>query len=280
MSLEFCDINEEHASENVKKVPGTVYLCQVRYLSCGACCGIYNFYYTSRKIFFDIIIDRTLRFENVKRDMESILEFGENETKKIDSFGKKPFPDFHHCPFAGFMDSGCKKPGCLLHPLSEKNQGVDFRGLSYYGGLACSSYFCPTYYNVSAERKFMVRNSLEDSYSYGLVITEDKMINNIFDIAEKKRGKKIFPHEVSNEAMIKLEQILKLKLDWPLNAICRHPANYFFGDAQSTDEIFNFEKSEFYYILKAVKALIKCENDLLDAEKILNKEITEFVNLL
>jgi hypothetical protein len=280
MNLGFCRINEEELSENVKKVPGKVYLCRTEYMSCGACCGIYNFNYTSRQKFFDVIVDRTIRFESVKRTIEAILEFGEAESKKIDCFGKKPFPEFHHCPFTGFMDSAYDKPGCLLHPFAEKNSGVDYRGLSYYGGLACASYFCPTYYNVSPERKLIVRNAIEDSYSYGLIITEDKMINNLFDIAEGKKGKKLFPHEVNGEAMIKLEKILKFKLGCPLTCDNSHPANYFFGDADTKDEIFCFRTSEFYHILKAIKALIMSKKDLLDAENFLNKEITEFVNLL
>lgn len=280
MSSVFCDINEEHASENVKKVPGAVYLCQTEYMTCGACCGIYNFNYTSRQNFFDRILDRTLKFEKIKRTMDAILEFGEAETKRIESLGDKPFPDFHHCPFAGFMDTLHYKPGCLLHPMSEKNNGVDFRGLSYYGGLACASYFCPTYYNVSPERKLMVRNAVEDSYTYGLVITEDEMINSIFDLIEKKRGKKIFPHEVNDESLIMLEKILKLKIEWPLRSCNRHPANYFFGDAETIRNDLDPEQSEVFNVLKAVKASFSDKKDILDAEKLINKSINDFVDLL
>jgi hypothetical protein len=280
MSSDFFDINEENASENVKKVPGGVYLCQHDYLSCGACCGIYNFYYTSFQNYFDIILERTLAFDKVKREMDDILNFGADEAKRIKALGKKPFPDFHHCPYSGFIGSDYEKPGCLLHPLSEKNKGIDFRGLSYYGGLACASYFCPTYYKVSPERKAIVRNAFEDSYSYGLIITEHEMINNIFDLIEKKRGTKLFPHELNNEALIKLEKILKLKLNWPFSVKNRHPANYFFGDSEEKTDKPVLKESEITNILKAVKAEILNEKDLFDAQIFINKEIAEFISLL
>jgi len=280
MSSDFFDINEENASENVKKVPGGVYLCQHEYLSCGACCGIYNFYYTCFKDFFDVILERTLRFDKVKRDMENILSFGAEETQRIENLGEKPVKDFHHCPYAGFMGSDYEKPGCLLHPLSEKNKGVDFRGLSYYGGLACASYFCPTYYRVSPERKAVVRSAVEDSYSYGLIITEHEMINTIFDLIEKKAGKKVFSGKISEEALIKLEKILKLKISWPFEQKNSHPANYFFGDIEKKQDDTDLNSSEINVILKAAKAQIFSEKDLLDAKTFIDKEIAEFVSLL
>ncbi|MDY0131645.1 MAG: hypothetical protein RBR53_03160 [Desulforegulaceae bacterium] len=280
MSLELVDINEENASENVRKVPGGVYLCQNDYLSCGACCGIYNFYYNSFKDFFEVILERTLSFDKVEREMESVLNFGVKETQRIEKLGKKPFPKFHHCPFAGFMDSNYEKPGCLLHPLSEKNKGIDFRGLSYYGGLACASYFCPTYYNVSAKRKAVLRSAVEDSYSYGLLVTEDKMINSVFDLIEKKRGANLLPHELNDEALIKLEKIFKLKLDWPFKTKNNHPANYFFGDKENEQGSLVLESSEVAEILKSAKAEIFTKKDIIDAETFINKEITEFISLL
>jgi hypothetical protein len=55
----------------------------------------------------------------------------------------QPFPEFHHCPYVGLIGNELSRVGCLLHPMAEGNTGVDFRGLSYYGGMACRIYFCP-----------------------------------------------------------------------------------------------------------------------------------------
>lgn len=269
-------VNEEFASANVNKVPGGVYLCQHGCLTCGACCGIYNFKFSSKKEFKKILLERSIAFESVSRDMDSVLEFGQKESDRIDLLGKKPYPDFHHCPYVGFFGENYEKTGCLIHPLAEKNNNIDLRGLSYYGGLACASYFCPTYYNVCAERKLIVRSCIEDSFTFGLVVTESDMINNVFDLLEKELKKPVSLQAFHFEAAKLMESLLKLKLKWPFKRENFYPANYFFKDTEQKDTINSIcQESEYFYILKSVKALIFNREDLKEAEVFIDSKIKE-----
>ncbi|MGM0418995.1 MAG: hypothetical protein ACQEQS_09750 [Thermodesulfobacteriota bacterium] len=273
MNLTYSAVEEEF-SENVKKVPGKIYLCQYKSLSCGACCGIYNFNYKSVTQFYEVLAQRTLNFEASGRNLDEILNFGEKELLKISAMGEKPFPDFHHCPYAGFIDKNNETPGCLLHPLSEKNSGVDFRGLSFYGGLACASYFCSTYFNVSPQRKIILRDLFEDSYEYGLVVTESEMINTIFDSIEKNTKSKTDISDINFETSELLKSVFRLKFEWPFKREKNHPANYFFTDQEKTEKINPLcRKSEFYYVLDSVNALIKDEKDLAEAEGYIKEKI-------
>ena len=124
--------------------PGGVYLCQVnQQVSCGACCGLYNVAEVSRDALESMLTDRTRNFARVPREADAIVAFGRQVLKKLR--GRAPFPDFHHCPFVGLVGQSFARVGCLLHPLAAGNDGVDYRGLSYYGGMACRVYFCPVF---------------------------------------------------------------------------------------------------------------------------------------
>lgn len=75
------------------------------------------------------------------RSIDAILAF---EQERLRAEGSDvPIPDFHHCVFVGLIQDGGERIGCLLHPLALGNGGVDWRGLSFYGGAACKYFFCP-----------------------------------------------------------------------------------------------------------------------------------------
>lgn len=57
---------------------------------------------------------------------------------EADESQQRPFPNFHHCPFLGMIEDESRRVGCLLHPLAHGNYGIDWRGLSYYGGMGRS----------------------------------------------------------------------------------------------------------------------------------------------
>ncbi|PIE75231.1 MAG: hypothetical protein CSA18_00845 [Deltaproteobacteria bacterium] len=270
-------VDEKNASSNTDIVPGSVYLCRYENLTCGACCGIYNFHFDSRKDFIEIITRRSLLFESVKRELDCVIKFGEKESEFISSLGKKPYPFFHHCPFVGFLDKNYKQTGCLLHPLAEKNNGVDFRGLSYYGGFACASYFCPTYHDVSMERKLVTRAAIKDFFDYGLLITENEMINNLFDCIEEITHKKTASEDYTPEALSKLESIFNLKKNWPFKKKEKFLANYFFkdmgNDQKQSPPI--YENSKIYAILESFKVSISNEKDLLTAENFIFERIQD-----
>jgi hypothetical protein len=218
-------------TEMDKKATCGVYLCQVNEkVSCGACCGLYNIPDLSRKKLCDMLLERTTGFSKVPREIEAITRFGEEILSEIGD--KRPYDEFYHCPFIGFIGKGKARAGCLLHPFSDGNNGVDYRGLGYYGSMTCHIYFCPSYTRLPENHKRVVRESADDWYSYGLIITETALISAFFSEIESR-----FP-EIRDEADIGQNQTLlnivkafiDLKVSWPFRPPSETAANYFFKD--------------------------------------------------
>lgn len=171
-------------------VPGGVYLCQIsETISCGACCGLYNVADLSFDHLSAMLRYRTETFARVPRTMDAILAFKAHIEEKENQ--NRPFPDFHHCPYIGLIGENFARVGCLLHPLGVGNKGIDFRGLSYHGGLACGMYFCPSYRILSEPYKKLIRKSAYNWYSYGLMIgeanslIEEKIYSPMFEATRK-----------------------------------------------------------------------------------------------
>ena len=167
--------------------PGGVYLCQVsEKISCGACCGLYNVSRVTAHGMAEMLKKRTILFQKTERTIagfnqyESIIVDVENQTR--------PFPEFHHCPYVALISPDCQSIGCLLHPMAEGNHGVDYRGISFYGGMACKQYFCPTCKLLSERYKKIIRMVIDEWFLYGLIVTEHSMLAAVFEAIELKIG--------------------------------------------------------------------------------------------
>jgi hypothetical protein len=213
-------------------VPGGVYLCQVNdTVACGACCGLYNCAAASRGQLQQLLARRTALFAGVARNADAIDEF--RLTLERREHAERPYSDFYVCPFLGLIGPRRSRPGCLLHPLADGNDGIDYRGLSFYGGLACRDYFCPSYRNLPAAHKAVVKAVCTDWYLYGLVVTEDRLLSAIFAAIEARRGRPLAPTEVAGRgpARDRLAELFALKLSWPYRGPgWKGPGNYFFND--------------------------------------------------
>ncbi|GBC59843.1 hypothetical protein DENIS_0784 [Desulfonema ishimotonii] len=213
-------------------VPGGVYLCQAgEQISCGACCGLYNVADVSRETLTEMLRYRTETFATVPRDVDAILAFRAAIEARENQ--ERPFPEFHHCPYIGLIGDNMSRVGCLLHPLADGNGGVDFRGLSFYGGMACRIYFCPTCREVPQVYKEIVRAVSDDWYSHGLIVTEARMITAFFEESERRAGRPLQQADITEVPMrVKaVREFLNLKSDWPFRpATSPAPSNYFFED--------------------------------------------------
>jgi len=206
--------------QNGISVPGGVYLCQVsETISCGACCGLYNVADASRPALEEMLARRTDRFSRLPRQMDAILSFGE-QTAAAEGH-PRPYPDFHHCPYLGLVGEERTRVGCLLHPLADGNQGVDFRGLSYYGGMACRIYFCPATHRLPGRYKTILRWIFDNWYDYGLVVTERHLVAALFDEVERRLGRMLDPEALTRRPADAeaLAGLLAIKREWPF----RHP---------------------------------------------------------
>jgi hypothetical protein len=217
---------------NHSHVPGGIYLCQVNeHISCGACCGLYNVTNLSRQSLKGNLLIRTDLFTQTHRSVEGILAYKKEIETTENQY--RPYPAFHHCPYIGMIGESSSRVGCLLHPLAAGNEGIDYRGLSYYGGMACRDYFCPTCHELKAETKKILRHLFSDWYEYGLIITEATLLKEIFREIERRQKRPVIADNILQSAQLtcSLQRLCRLKLNWPfLNPQQPTIANYFFED--------------------------------------------------
>ena len=218
--------------KNAEKQPSEDYLCQVSdSVSCGACCGLYNVPVASRNALADILGARTELFTATKRTGEAIFQFKKAVEKREKQ--ERPMPDFHHCPFLGLMGSNRAAVGCLLHPLAEGNNGMDFRSVSYYGGMTCHIYFCPSTRLLPVRYKQIVKSVLDDWYLYGLIVTETRLIKAFFEELEARMNRPLYAEDfiINGANRDALKQLFLLRVSWPFRSSDhQHVANYFFND--------------------------------------------------
>jgi hypothetical protein len=202
--------------------------CQGPKLSCAACCGLYNVSDNSRKTLQALLEERSAQFAETPRTFSGIEAFGASVLER--QIGPLPLPDFHHCPFIGFIDSRREKPGCLLHPKSPGNDGRDWRDICHYGGFACRTYFCPSHVHIPHRMLTLLMDAAEDWYAYGLVITRRKTLECL--------DRCLFGQEKSEElARTTKIEIVRIAIDWILNWPYRKDAvrdriHYFYNDAE------------------------------------------------
>jgi hypothetical protein len=195
-----------------------------------------------------------------------------------------PLPKFHHCSFLGLVGHGRSRVGCLLHPMGDGNEGIDFRGLSEYGGWACRSYFCPTHRRVRATHLEMVRNVLSHWYEYGLVVTEWKMLGHLFAELETWCETPLRWSDISENAACReiLVELLTLKLSWPFRADAdQPPVHYFFNDRlyskpKTGGSAIGNDRSPLYALFYELHSVFVSRRQLHEAEAIVHRLLSRF----
>jgi hypothetical protein len=209
-------------------------MCQVSaHVSCGACCGLYNVSDPSPAALEAMLVRRTRWFADVPRTVGGIDAF--KARVQAGEPHARPFPDFHHCPFLGLIENTGRRVGCLLHPLARGNDGLDWRGLSYYGGMACRTYFCPSVKNLPARWLTAIRQSMDHWYLHGLIVTEKRLLSAFFQTLEQRIQRPVNREDFApdSQAATLLRQFAALKIDWPhRRADAPGACNYFFEDGQ------------------------------------------------
>ncbi len=215
-------------------VPGGVYLCRIgEGLSCGACCGLYNRTGVSRAALAELLARRTERFRGIPRTVAAIDAYAREEERRETApprwaeVYRCPFLGFtgprretprwaevYRCPFLGFTGPRRETPGCLLHPQSGGNAGVDYRGLSFYGGLACRDYFCAAYRTLKAPWKRLLRAAADDWYAYGILVSEHRLLGLFLAEAEARLGRPLDPGDEA-AALPAWREFAALVVDWP-----------------------------------------------------------------
>ncbi|RJP77819.1 MAG: hypothetical protein C4522_14045 [Desulfobacteraceae bacterium] len=259
-----------------------VYLCQVsETVSCGACCGLYNLAGLTKDSLETILVQRTTAFERVPRTIEGIDGFW----KKTEGWtpAERPFPHFHHCVFLGMVGKSKQRVGCLLHPAASGNNGIDWRGLSYYGGMACRTYFCPSYQHLPPRYLKILKQTVNHWFPFGLMVTEFRLLTALFEALENKAGRQITPDDFlqSPQAADRLRELLEIKTNWPFrSASSPGPCHYMFENgeyqrptAQRTHP--DIPLSTYETIFMELESEFASKHDLRTAEAILDKLFSE-----
>jgi len=167
-------------------------LCQPdNHKSCAWCCGLYNVRESGKGELTLRLKQRTKRFALVPRTVDGIRRYAE-ETKGEERLDLVD-PSFYSCEFVGFLDRGETRVGCLLNPRGPGNEGVDWRGLSFHGGAACSGFFCRAFRELTeAERKILI-GTVDDWYLYGLLISDMDCIKSVFHLVAEALGRPLEP---------------------------------------------------------------------------------------
>lgn len=264
-----------------------VYLCQIsETVSCGACCGLYNIYTLSRKRLEDLLASRTEAFASVARTEEGIYAFQQQIESALSP--EKPFPEFHHCPFVGFIGSGKGRIGCLLHPNASGNEGKDFRWLSWYGAMACRIYFCPTHRQLAPVYRMIVREAVDHWYLYGLIVTEHRLLTAFFQELERRIGRPVVLADFAENpgAIAIFREFAGLKLDWPFRREnAPGPCNHVFDNGEyPRPDVYRADPmipvSRYEAVFRELDSGFLVINELLSAEARLDDLFDRLVSVL
>jgi hypothetical protein len=130
-----------------------------------------------------------------------------------------------NCPFLGLLglgerpeaDPSTLKVGCLVHPL--QNDGVDGRDCGVYDRQTCDEYLCAAHDLLGRLEKRLVVQAVDDSYLYGLVITDVRFVRELFKLAADQNGMESPERCLQrDEAVEAAASYFELKRDWPFAA--------------------------------------------------------------
>ena len=254
-----------------------IYLCQVsKTVSCGACCGLYNLPNLSREKLELLLSKRTEAFASVPRTEDGIFEF--QRKNKGPHRLSRPFPGFHHCPFLGFIGDEKSRVGCLLHPSTPGNDGVDYRSLSWYGEQACRTYFCPSTNKLPPVYQSILTQSIDNWYVFGLIVTEHALLTAYFKEVESRLGRHITVSDYTQniQAMDAFREFAELKSKWPYRwQESAGPCNFFFENGlYPRPDVFrrtpDIRPSSYEKILRELDTGFSSENEIAEAEQLLD----------
>jgi hypothetical protein len=111
------------------------------------------------------------------------------------------------------------------------NNGLDYRFLSWYGEMACRTYFCPTTNKLPGIYKSILLMVIDNWYDFGLIVTEHSLVTAYFKEVESRLGRRISVSDYTQNfpATNAFAEFTDLKSKWPYR---RHdapgPCNFFF----------------------------------------------------
>jgi len=257
-----------------------IHLCQPdEKNSCGACCGLYNWLDHSRAAVTLLLESNASLFFSLgkKPDLDLYRELrGEFSPQH------KLCDTIYNCEFIGFLDQGRKRIGCMLHPAL--HGGADLRDCSFYGRELCDGHFCPSYNYLTMEEQAAAVAAADDWYLYGLVITDIDFIKELFTIVQNLLGETLKVELFTRPAIKKaLQDYFQLKENWKFSSRGGRLGKYYFSRAEyhiariEYDKSWQMKPSRFDKILVSLASEFKTQEDIAEAELLLDEKINALV---
>ena len=257
-----------------------IHLCQPDVSkSCGACCGLYNYADSTREALTIQLRNRTRLFREMVKTPDDLGAF--SGAIKEREPGEKLYEVIYCCEYLGFLDSGEKRVGCLLHPL--QNDGVDMRGVSFYGVELCDGHFCPSYHFISREEKRALIRIIDDWYLYGLCITDIDLVKEYFRFISEGIYEVVRPERLDGRLRDIALDFFSLKISWPFRSpdTNRFGKYYFDGSQYMISHIdydaLGCKRSRFDKIFLSLTSRFRNRDELRRGEEIIQNNIDEFV---
>jgi len=244
--------------------------------SCAACCGLYNVADGTRSALTQKLGARTALFAAAERSVKALIKY-EDRVRELEN-GAPLDPAIHDCKFTGFLDEERRIVGCLLHPLSPGNGGVDFRGLCYYGSVACKSFFCPAWDEIDRCHREILAATIDDWHLYGLVVTDVSFVRSVFGLLEESLGHPLDGGVLfSSRARGILAEIVSWKNDWPLRGSTSvRQSLYYARDAAGTGV--NDTAPHVETILESLRFTFGIQGEMAGAEEFIVREASRFAD--
>jgi hypothetical protein len=251
--------------------------------SCGACCGIYNYADSSREALVERLSRRTRRFRRDVRSAADLPSFARTVRAKEDQ--TRRFEVIYCCEYAGFLDEGQKRVGCLLHPA--RNGGSDLRDVSFYGRQLCDGHLCPSYSFLNRTEKLALLDILDDWYLYGLCVTDIDLVKGYFRHLSDGLGQMPAPAIFRNESVRGIaRRFFEFKLSWPFRSpeVNRFGRFYFDGDQHMIRPIdyaaLGCERSPFDSVFLSLTSEFRRPAELREAEGMVRGNIDALVRAI
>jgi hypothetical protein len=217
---------------------------------------------------------RTALFAATERSVNSLVQY-EDHVRELEKEAP-PDPAIHVCEFTGFLDEERRTVGCLLHPSAPGNGGVDFRGLCYYGSVACKSFFCPAWEGLEPYRGEILAAAIDDWHLYGLVATDLNFVRAVFGLLEEDLGRPLDAGVlVSSPAWGVFKEIISWKSAWPFKgSTLVRQSRYYARDASGTE--MTDTSACVATILESLRFTLDIQDEMAGAKEFIVRQVARF----
>jgi hypothetical protein len=248
--------------------------------SCGACCGLYNYVDSSREALAARLRTRTRRYREMVSSFDDLARYAA-ATFAEEDFTKR-YEVIYCCEYLGFLDDSEKKVGCLLHPM--QNNGIDMRGVSFYGQQVCADHLCPSHHFIRRNQQLVLLKIIDDWYLYGLCLTDIDLVVTYFRLIADQVGQELKPRNFDDPKLKSIAlEYFNWKTSWPFRSEeANRLGKYYFDGSQYMISHIDYEKfgrdiSPYNAILLSLSSQFETAAQLEMAESMIRGNIDAFV---